>query len=169
MAPKLSRNRHAGARLPSNPAKQACPISEPSASMAAWATTATSCRTLPGQSHCKRDCHTSAEKYRGSLVRGCAERKSGSGQEMLRQRADIFLAVPQRWNVDANGIQIVVQPRVKAVLDHRSLQIARAGGDHSGLRRDRDTVFPASAVAALQSVQQLHLGPERELRHPVKE
>ena len=56
--------------LPSNPATQACPISGPSASMAAWATTAASCRTLPGQSYRSRDCHASSEKRHGSCVRG---------------------------------------------------------------------------------------------------
>ena len=55
-------------------------------------------------------------KIAGKRVPGRPRLGDGRVQEVVGQRPDILLAMPQRRNVDADGVQIVVEPGVETVL-----------------------------------------------------
>src|SRR5579862_1430637 len=84
-------------------------------------------------------------------------------QEMSRERLDVLRALAQRWQVNLEHVQPVVQILAKSSGFDGGEQVAVGGGNHAHVGAARGRVADALVFAFLNKAQQLWLHGERQV------
>ena len=83
---------------------------------------------------------------------------------MKQKRWYVFLALPQRWNLDHERIQTVIEVFTKSLRGDRFGNIYIGCGDDSDFHLDGSRAAQARKLAVLQDMQELRLWDHRHLR-----
>ena len=87
---------------------------------------------------------------------------------MLRQSRDVFPAVPQRGELQSEGVEPVVQILAEAALGHQICQVLVGGGNHAHIYRNSVVRAQACDTAFLQHTKQPCLQRQRHVANFVE-
>lgn len=110
------------------------------------------CRTLPGHGRLRMNSSVS-----GLRIRPDRQFLGGAGEEVAGEGRDIFAAVGQPRNVDADHVQAVEQVLAELAGLHQRLQVLVSGGDDAHIDLDRYVAAHAIELAIGQHSQQAGL------------
>ena len=86
-----------------------------------------------------------------------------SPREVLCQERDILGSLPQRWKLERNDVEAVVEVLSKCLLFNALFQITVSGGNDTDVEVSTDGGSNSPNLAILKKLQQLDLGGRRQL------